>query len=164
MDSRGEGVVLLHTADAFTFALLSLGLVVEVELIQAVSKCQQDLRRGPNKGICVQTPHLSQISCYCEDKMSVYQTVDEEELQDVQQHSPQRDLQRPQVRVGREQRDEAQRAENVGDGKHGLGHESRVPHLPLVPGFTAVVLRRTTDRERMVTSSASFQRKRLTLV
>lgn len=54
--------------------------------------------------------------------MSVYQTVDEEELQYVQQHSPQRDLQRPQVRVGREQRDEAQGAENVGNGKHSLGY------------------------------------------
>lgn len=82
------------------------------------------------------------------EETSVYQAVDEEELEDVQQHSPQGDLQRPQVRVGREQRDEAQRAENVGDGKHGLGHQSRVPHLPLVPGFAAVVLRRTTDRER----------------
>lgn len=51
-----------------------------------------------------------------------YQTVDEEELQDVQQHSPQRDLQRPQVRVGSEERDEAQGTENVGYGKHCLSH------------------------------------------
>lgn len=52
----------------------------------------------------------------------VYQTVDEKELQDVQQHPPQRDLQRPQVRVGGEQRDEAQGAENVRDGKHRLSY------------------------------------------
>lgn len=51
MHSRGEGVVLLHTADAFTFALLSLGLVVEVELVEAVGERQQDLRRVPDKGI-----------------------------------------------------------------------------------------------------------------
>lgn len=81
-------------------------------------------------------------------KVNTYQTVDEKELQDVQQHSPQRDLQRPQVRVGREERDEAQGAENVGDGKHRLGDQRGVPHLPLVPGFAAVVLHRTEDGER----------------
>lgn len=80
--------------------------------------------------------------------MNTYQTVDEKELQDVQQHSPQRDLQRPQVRVGREERDEAQGAKNVGDGKHCLGYERRVPHLPLVPRFAAIVLHRTEDGER----------------
>lgn len=97
--------------------------------------------------------------------MRVYQTVDEEELEDVQQHPPQRDLQRPQVGVGREQRDEAQRAEDVGDGKHGLGHQSWVPHLPLVPGFAAVVLGRTADGAGIRPKpSASTPGKRLTLV
>lgn len=42
---RGKGIILLHAADSFTFALLGLGLVVEVELIQTVGKRQQDLRR-----------------------------------------------------------------------------------------------------------------------
>ena len=41
--------------------------------------------------------------CVC-----VYQAVDEEELEDVQQHASQRDLKGPQVRVGREQGDEPQ--------------------------------------------------------
>lgn len=35
--------------------------------------------------------------------LCVYQTVDEEELQDVQQHPPKRDLQWPQMRVGCEE-------------------------------------------------------------
>lgn len=52
------------------------------------------------------------------------------------------------MRVGREERDEAQGAKNVGDGKHCLGDERRVPHLPLVPRFAAVVLHRTEDGER----------------
>lgn len=52
----------------------------------------------------------------------VHQTVDEEELEDVQQHSPERDLQRPQVGVGCEERDEAQGAEDVRYSKQGLSH------------------------------------------
>lgn len=44
------------------------------------------------------------------------------------------------MRVGREERDEAKGAENVGDGEQRLSYQSRVPHLPLVPGFTAAVL------------------------
>lgn len=52
----------------------------------------------------------------------IYQTVDEEELQDVQQHPPQRDLQWPQVRVCCEQRDESKGTENVSDGKHCLSY------------------------------------------
>lgn len=79
----------------------------------------------------------------------VYQAVDEEELQDVQQHSPQRDLQWPQVRVGCEQRDEAQRTENVRYGKHCLSYKSWVPHLPLVPGFSTTVLNRTKGGEQI---------------
>lgn len=63
MNLRGEGIILLHAADAFTFALLGLGVVVEVQLIQTVSKRQQDLRRVPDKGICVQTSQSCLISC-----------------------------------------------------------------------------------------------------
>lgn len=51
-------------------------------------------------------------------QLHIYQAIDEQELQDVQQHPPKRDLQRPQVRVGCEQRDEAKGTENVGNGKH----------------------------------------------
>ncbi len=65
--------------------------------------------------------YLSQNSALCKH-LCVYQTVDEEELQDVQQHPPKRDLQRPQMRVGREQRNEAQGTENVCDGKHRLSY------------------------------------------
>lgn len=85
--------------------------------------------------------------CFCVSCLSatVYQTVDEEELQDVQKHPPQGDLQRPQVGVGCEKRDESQGTENVRNGKHCLGHQCRVPHLPLVPGFTTTVLNRTID-------------------
>lgn len=63
INSRGEGIILLHAADAFTFALLGLGLVVEVQLIEAVSKRQQDLRCVPNEGIRGQTSRSSLISC-----------------------------------------------------------------------------------------------------
>lgn len=54
---------MLHAADAFTFALLGLGLVVEVQLIEAVSKRQQDLRCVPDEGIRGQTSRSSLISC-----------------------------------------------------------------------------------------------------
>ena len=47
--------------------------------------------------------------------------------------------------VGREQGDESQRAEDVGDGEHGLGHQGGVPHLPQVAGLTAAVLQRDGD-------------------
>lgn len=80
------------------------------------------------------------FSLFC--RSHVYQAVDEEELEDVEEHPPQGDLQRSQVRVGREKRDESQGAENVGDGEHRLSDQRRVPHLPLVPGFAAAVLNR----------------------
>lgn len=79
----------------------------------------------------------------------IYQTVDEEELQDVQEHSPQRNLQWPQMRVGCEQRDEAQGTENVRNGKHCFSYKRWMPHLPLVPGFTTAVLNRTMDGEHV---------------
>lgn len=44
------------------------------------------------------------------------------------------------MRIGREERDKAQRAKDVSDGEHGLGHQRGVPHLPAVPGFTLAVL------------------------
>lgn len=78
-DSRGEGVVLGGTADALaesvglvgSIGLIGpsgpIGLVVEVELIETVGEGQKN------------------------------QTIDEEKLQDVQQHPTQRDLKWTQV-------------------------------------------------------------------
>lgn len=40
VNSRGKGVVLLHAADAFALSFLRLGLVVKVELVEAVGKRQ----------------------------------------------------------------------------------------------------------------------------
>ena len=104
-DSRGKGIVLPLAADPLAVVGLvgGLCLVVEVELVEAIGEGQQD------------------------------QAVDEEELEDVQQHATQRDLQRSQVRVGGEERDEPQRAEDVGDGEQGLCDQRGVPHLPLLP-------------------------------
>lgn len=73
------------------------------------------------------------------DRLS-YQAVNEEKLEDVQQHPAQWDLQGPQVGVGSEEGDESQRAEDVGDGKQRLCNQGRVPHLPLLPGPGWVVL------------------------
>lgn len=72
--------------------------------------------------------------------MMPHQTVNEEKLEDVQQHPPQRDLQRPEVGVGCEKGDESERAEDVGDGKQSLGDQRRVPHLPLLPWTRRVIL------------------------
>lgn len=85
-------------------------LIVEVELIKAIGKCKQD------------------------------QAEDEKELEDVEQHAAQRDLQRPQVGVGREESDEPQRAEDVGDSEEGLGHQGGVQHVPRLPLLHVVVL------------------------
>lgn len=84
--------------------------VVKVELVEAVGKGQQ------------------------------HQAVDEKELEDVQEHSTQRDLQRAQVGIGSEEADEAQGAEDVGDGKQSLCHQGGVPHLPVASGFLSAVL------------------------
>lgn len=70
----------------------------------------------------------------------LYQAIDEEELEDVKQHPPKRDLKRSKMRVGCEQGNEAQGTENVCYCKNGLCYECWVPHLPLVPGFAATVL------------------------
>lgn len=85
-------------------------LVVEVQLVEAVGEGQQ------------------------------HQAVYEQELEDVQQHPAQRDLQGPQVRVRGEQGDEAQRAEDVGDGEERLGHQRGVPHVPGLAGVEGAVL------------------------
>lgn len=58
------------------------------------------------------------------------------------------------MRIGREERDEAQRAEDVSDGEHSLGHQRGVPHLPASPGFTITVLSR--DRKRGFISNTMF--------
>lgn len=50
------------------------------------------------------------------------------------------------MRIGCKERDEAQRAEDVSDGKHSLGHQRGVPHFPAVPGFTFTVL--SWDRKK----------------
>lgn len=42
--------------------------------------------------------------------------------------------------VGSEKANEAQGAEDVGDGKQCLCHQSRVPHLPVASGFLPTVL------------------------
>lgn len=111
-DSRGEGVVLPLTADSFAVVGLvgRLRLVIKVKLVEAVGEGQQ------------------------------HQAVDEEEFKDIQQHPAERDLQRTQMRVGGEERDEAQRAEDVGDGEESLGDEGRVPHLPIHTRTRTVVL------------------------
>ena len=100
-----------------------LRLIVEVKLVEAVGEGQQD------------------------------QAVDEEELEDVQQHAAQRDLQRPQVRVGGEEGDEPQGAEDVGDGEHRLRHQGGMPHLPVLPRLTAAVLQGEPESKRSVQSS-----------
>lgn len=92
-----------------------LRLIVEVELVEAVGKSQQ------------------------------HKTVDEKKLEDVQQHAAERNLQWAQVRVGSEQRDETQRAEDVGNGEESLCDERRVPHLPLHTRTRAIVLMERED-------------------
>lgn len=101
---------------ADAFAHCVVGFVVKVELVEAVGEGQQ------------------------------HQAVDEEELEDVQQHSAQRDLQRPQVGVGSEEADEAQGAEDVGNGKQSFRHQGGVPHLPAASGFLSTVLEAESER------------------
>lgn len=95
---------------ANTFAIVVVCFVIKVELVEPVGKGEQ------------------------------HQTVDEEELEDVQEHSAQGDLQGAQVGVGSEEADEAQGAEDVGDGKQCLGHQGGVPHFPVTSGFLSTVL------------------------
>lgn len=116
-DSRGEGVVLPLTSDPFTVVGLfcRLRFVVKVKLVETVGEGQQ------------------------------HQAVDEEELEDIQQHPAQRDLKRTQVRVGGEERDETKRAEDVGDGEESLGDEGGVPHLPILTRTRTVVLMERED-------------------
>ena len=56
----------------------------------------------------------------------------QQELPDVDQHAPERDLQRAQLGVGLEEEDDATETEDVGDGEHALGDERRVGVGPLV--------------------------------
>lgn len=127
-NSRGESIILMHTSDALTLSFLiwSLSVIVKVQLVQAISKGEQNLKRNAVCGRNYVTSFTSSVTynllfhflslfCSC---ANIYQAVDEEELQDVEQHSPQRNLQWPQVRVGREQWNEAQGTENVCNGKH----------------------------------------------
>lgn len=81
--------------------------------------------------------HISVIS---EADQKSYQTVNEEKLEDVQQHPPQWDLQGPEVGVGGEEGNESEGAEDVGDGEQSLGYQRRVPHLPLLPRTRGVIL------------------------
>lgn len=69
-----------------------------------------------------------------------HQTVNEEKLEDVKQHPPQRDLQGPQMGVGCEEGDESKGAEDVGYGKQRLCNQCWVPHFPLLPWPRRVVL------------------------
>lgn len=87
--SRGECIILLLTANPFAVVgfFRCLCLVVEIELVEAIGKGQK------------------------------HQTVDEKEFENIQQHATKRDLQWAQVRVGSEQRDETQGAEDVGNRK-----------------------------------------------
>lgn len=64
---RGESIVLFLTSDPLAVVRLidRSGLIIKVKLVQSIGKSQKD------------------------------QTVDEEEFEDIKQHSPQRDLQRP---------------------------------------------------------------------
>ena len=57
---------------------------------------------------------------------------DEQELPDVDQHAPERDLQRAQLRVGLEEEYDATETEDVGDGEDAFRDERRVGVGPLV--------------------------------
>ena len=64
---RGEGIVLFLASDPLAVVGLidCSGLIIKVKLVQSIGKSQQ------------------------------YQAVDKEEFEDIEQHAPQRDLQRP---------------------------------------------------------------------
>ena len=57
---------------------------------------------------------------------------DEEELPDVNKHAAEGDLQRPELRVGLKEEDDAAETEDIGDGEDTLGDECRVGIRPLV--------------------------------
>lgn len=97
----------------------------------------QKWRRAEEKppSVRVQSQRITQLLWKGAD-----QAVDEEELQDVQQHPAQRDLQGAQVRIGCEEWDESERAEDVSDGEQRLSDQRWMPHLPLFPGPRGVIL------------------------
>ena len=67
-----------------------------------------------------------------------HEEEDDEELEDVHEHTTQRDLQRSQVGVHREHVDELQGTEDVGRGEHGLGHQVRIVGRPFLTGQVSV--------------------------
>lgn len=79
---RGEGVVLFLTPYPLAIVgfLRGTGLVIEIKLVESIGESQQ------------------------------HQAVNKEELEDVEQHAAQRNLQRSQVRVCCKQGDETQGA------------------------------------------------------
>lgn len=83
---------------------------------------------------CVVPVHVVQSTGEGEQQ----QCKDDKELEDVHDHTAQRDLQRSQVRVDREHVDELQRAEDVGCSEHGLGHEAGIICRPVFTGKVRV--------------------------
>lgn len=61
-----------------------------------------------------------------------HQRVDEEELDDVDDHPAERDLQRPQVRIDRENMDELEEGEDHAGGKGSLRQQHRIEGVPLL--------------------------------
>ena len=62
-------------------------------------------------------------------KRKEHQYVDREELENVDHHATERDLQRTEVRIHREDVDELQRAEYVGGRKQSLGQKNRIERV-----------------------------------
>lgn len=60
------------------------------------------------------------------------QDVEHEELQYIEHHSTERDLQRAQVRVDAEDVDQLEAAEDVGGGEQAFGQQHGVPGVPLL--------------------------------
>ena len=56
---------------------------------------------------------------------------DEEELEDVEDHASERDLQRSEVRIDGEHVDDLQRAEDVRGGEEALRYQRRIVGVPL---------------------------------
>ena len=73
-------------------------------------------------------------------KRDHHQAQDADEAEDVGQHATQRDLQRAQVRVDRENEDYFQGAQYVGDGKDRLADQRGVPGVPLLSVVQVSVL------------------------
>ncbi len=77
-----------------------------------------------------------------------HQEEDDEELDDVDQHAAQWDLQRAQVGVRLEEVDDASKAEDVGDGEQALGHQHGLRVRPVAPaadGWMEIVRQSQVD-------------------